>query len=557
MITHRQSAARALRHTPLDARRSVAQALGFFPALSLPGARPARPQFSATVVLALARLWRFTVISRSGAPWRSLVISCSALFGDQLLLRVPAISSGSQFWRFLAITRFWRSPAINCSGPPSLCWLTTRSEFTHRSGFPALSAFLHPAIFGAQLLGNWSQHFLGSVLGFCRAWSLRHAAAPARHLAPLVSQAASPLGALQRAAALVLIRFGARPLLAFGILCNHPISRSALPRSTSPTGRSLSSQAVHDSPAQLIVTALSLLDTCLLRHLASLALASSTSLASSMSSTWPLLSSSSPRDLSVLFRRSMFVISNARIFWRFAAPPAPLAVSLSGPQPFQFLATPLVGRSGAPCRSGARIRPVTALGCSCPCLNCFGKSSARCVQRCDAVVLGLFSAHSDDCRAWRSAASAFSTLLLRPSATPAPSHCSARSVSPPFGCSSNWVLWRFAALASTVPKRSASPALVPPSGRTFQRSGIQIRVDPNSSVFVHLHSYVVAVICVVIIVVVPGIVSSSVPFLFCFYASRGEYPPRMQNTHTNTKTIKTKNKCTRASDTLMLPPRGL
>ena len=276
-----------------------------------------------------------------GALWSSaaLVISCSALFGDQLLLRVPAISSGSQFWRFLAITRFWRSPAINCSGPPSLCWLTTRSEFTHRSGFPALSAFLHPEIFGAQLLGNWSQHFLGSVLGFCRAWSLRHAAAPARHLAPLVSQAASPLGALQRAAALVLIRFGARPLLAFGILCNHPISRSALPRSTSPTGRLLSSQAVHDSPAQLIATALSLLDTCLRRHLVSLALGSSTSLASSMSSTWPLLSSSSTRpfrsfptlDVCHLQRSDILALCRSACF--------------SGGQPFRSSAVPVLDHS--------------------------------------------------------------------------------------------------------------------------------------------------------------------------------------------------------------------
>ena len=76
------SAARALRQTPLDTRRSVAQALGFFPALRLSGARPARPRVSATVMLALAQLWRSTVISRSGTPWRSLVISRS---GAQLL----------------------------------------------------------------------------------------------------------------------------------------------------------------------------------------------------------------------------------------------------------------------------------------------------------------------------------------------------------------------------------------------------------------------------------------------------------------------------------------
>ena len=52
----------------------------------------------------------------------------------------------------------------------------------------------------------------------------------------------------------------------------------------------------------------------------------------------------------------------------------------------------------------------------------------------------------------------------------------------------------FAALASTAPKRSASPALVPPSGGTLQRSGTQISFDRNSSVLVHLHSFVVTVI---------------------------------------------------------------
>ena len=223
------------------------------------------------------------------------------LFGDQLLLRFPAITSGAQLWRSLA---------ISCSGPPPLCWITTQLDFTRRSVFPAPSAFTHPAIFGVQLLGNRPQPLPGSVLSFCRAWSLKHAAAPARHLAPLASQAAPPLGALQRAPALTLIRFGARPLLAFGILCSQPTSRSALPRSTSPTCRSLSGQAVHDSPAQLIATALSLLDTCLLRHLASLALGSSTSPALSMSSTWLLLRSSSTspfRSSSQLIHCMLFV----------------------------------------------------------------------------------------------------------------------------------------------------------------------------------------------------------------------------------------------------------
>ena len=102
--------------------------------------------------------------------------------------------------------------------------------------------------FGAQLLANWPQPIRVSAVGLCRAWSLRRTAALARRLAPPASQAAPPLGTLQRAAALVFIRFGARPLLAFGILRSalaplidslHTVCCTQVPNSALPDNYSL------------------------------------------------------------------------------------------------------------------------------------------------------------------------------------------------------------------------------------------------------------------------------------------------------------------------------
>ena len=84
-------------------------------------------------------------ISRSGAHllcalWRSAAL---ALPGAQLWRSALALSSGA-VWQSPAPGALWRSASLALSryvGPrPDL-------SFTHRSVFPALSAFPHPAIF--------------------------------------------------------------------------------------------------------------------------------------------------------------------------------------------------------------------------------------------------------------------------------------------------------------------------------------------------------------------------------------------------------------------------
>ncbi len=119
----------------------------------------------------------------------------------------------------------------------------------------------------------------------------------------------------------------------------------------------------------------------------------------------------------------------------------------------------------------------------------FGKPGARCVQRCDAVVLGLFSAHSDDCPVWRSAAPAFSILLLRRSATPAPGHCSARSVSSPFGRSGKSVLSGALPLWHPLfPSAQSLQRLFPPAiGRSSDRGSTSALTEISRFFFTFTH----------------------------------------------------------------------